>query len=416
MNKRAVYQIGLCVIFVMLISGSVPGFANQSATLSEQSSTFMALNGSIFIGQEEDHVLFLPLASKDYFGQSTPRSFSKLTPADGATDQATTLVLDWEESSEAVDYEYCYDITDDDACSIWVSAAVTSQMTLNGLENDTTYYWQVRAINAAGMTYANGSATAYWSFTTAGDVDEPEGMILIPAGEFQMGCDPEHNGGFECSDDELPLHTVFLDAYHIDATEVTNAQYAQCVAARSCADPGSNSSHTRSSYFDNPIYANYPVIWVSWYNAQDYCTWAGKRLPTEAEWEKAARGLTVRAYPWGDGDPNCTLANSWNDSISTYCVGDTSEVGSYPLGASPYGVLDMAGDVYEWVNDWYQEDYYSISPNSNPTGSETGTDKVLRGGNWYSYWYVLRVANRIHYHPGDRYYDIGFRCASSSGN
>jgi len=224
-------------------------------------------------------------------------------------------------------------------------------------------------------------------------------LVYVPADEFTMGSDafPE----------EMPIHTVYLDAFWIDQTEVTNGMYVKCVNAGVCQVPLATTSRTHVNYYGNSEFNNYPVVAVKWDMAKVYCEWAGRRLPTEAEWEKAARGSDGHIYPWGNDAPNNSLLN-YNSS-----VGDTTEARKYPDGKSIYGAYDMAGNVWEWVNDWYGETYYQSSPFSNPTGPDSGSERVMRGGSWEGTDISVRSVSRGYLNlveSTDRY---GFRCARS---
>ena len=232
--------------------------------------------------------------------------------------------------------------------------------------------------------------------------------ILIPAGPFQMGCSPDDDA---CEDSARPLRAVTLDAYYIDVSEVTNARYVACADAGVCTPPHALSSRTRTSYYGNPAFNDFPVVNVDWFQAAAFCAWEGKRLPSEAEWEKAARGSAdTRIYPWGNQPPDCTRLNAWDADKAEPCIGDTTAVGSYPTGASPWGVLDMGGNVWEWVGDWYLSDAYSVLPAANPLGPATGFSRVFRGGSWYDMRSYVSVSYRIGDYP-ERWADwSGFRC------
>jgi formylglycine-generating enzyme required for sulfatase activity len=228
-------------------------------------------------------------------------------------------------------------------------------------------------------------------------------MVYVPKGKFWMGSSDSDPYALS---DEKPQHEVYLDAFWIDRAEVTNAQYQLCVSEGWCDLPSKLNSHTRDSYYNNLDFSNYPVIYVSWYQAEAYCRWAGKRLPTEAEWEKAARGTMGYVYPWGEGIA-CNYANYGS------CVGDTSEVGSYPAGASPYGALDVVGNVWEWVADWYGSSYYISSPVQNPQGPDSGHRRVRRGGAWNEKSGHVRVTDRYYDGPSEVDANAGFRCIFS---
>lgn len=234
-------------------------------------------------------------------------------------------------------------------------------------------------------------------------LDDGAIMLFIPKGDFLMG---SLKG--EGEKDEYPQHTVQLNAFWIDQTEVTNRMYRACVADGVCNEPRRSSSFTREEYYGNPQYLDYPVVYVNWFDAGRYCRWAGKRLPSEAEWEKAARGSEGFIYPWGNIEPGTQHANY------DLLVGDTTETGSYPAGASPYGALDMAGNVMEWVLDWYGE--YTTSPYKtyDPSGPENGAHRIARGGSYLFSPFLIRSAERYWVSPYYADDDLGFRCAFSA--
>ena len=233
-------------------------------------------------------------------------------------------------------------------------------------------------------------------------------MVYVPAGEFLMG---SADSDKDAQSDEKPQHTVYLDAFWIDRTEATNAQYKKCAQAGACKASG----YASDSKYNGD---NQPVVGVSWDAAQAYCQWAGRQLPTEAQWEKAARGAQAdgRIYPWGNQPATCEYA-VMSDGSGNGCGEDAPwPVGSKPKGASPYGALDMAGNVWEWVADWYEEKYYANSPSRNPIGPSSGQYRVLRGGSFGLDARYVRGAFRLRAAPGYWYPDWGFRCVCASGS
>ena len=233
-------------------------------------------------------------------------------------------------------------------------------------------------------------------------------LVYVPEGEFLMGSEDS-----VADSDEAPEHKVWLDAFWIYQHEVTNQEYRTCVDAGQCISPSNN------RYYSDPEYRDHPVLYVDWNRADAYCQWAGGQLPTEAEWEKAARGDgDSRKYPWGNADVTGLKANycdrncenDWKDNSQDDDYARTAPVGSYLAGASPYGALDMAGNVWEWVADWYDPNYYSRADYKNPTGPPSGTSRVLRGGSWFDIQGYLRFSFRGRRYPGFTGSDLGFRC------
>ena len=266
-------------------------------------------------------------------------------------------------------------------------------------------------------------------------------MVFAPGGQYVMGstesgvdravdvCNSYHQGCHVCKpgrdlcprqwfDDQQPAHAVTLSSFWLDRTEITNAQYARCVAAGKCAPPAQRGLYTRSAYFDDPAYAAYPVIYVSWSQADAYCRWAGGRLPTEAEWEYAARGPESRDFPWSEGfdgsklnfcDVNCWVPGGDPNSDDGYV--ETAPGGSFPAGASWIGAQDLAGNVAEWVGDWYAADYYAASPTGDPPGPQSGERRVQRGGSWGMEPIYAHSSYRSSEEPTHVSIYTGFRCA-----
>jgi formylglycine-generating enzyme required for sulfatase activity len=254
-------------------------------------------------------------------------------------------------------------------------------------------------------------------------------MVYVPGGTFPMGsteaevadalarCREAYS---HCNADfygrEAPQHTVTLDSFWLDRTEVTQAHYLQCVEASACQLSATCAEGEPMTA--DTAKAQHPAVCVNWQDAEAYCAWAGARLPTEAEWEYAARGPEGHRYPWGNEpggawqnycDANCT--HPWADKTVDDGYAQTSPVDYYPEGTSWCGVQDLAGNVYEWVADWSAE--YAPASQTNPTGPASGFDKVLRGSSWKSFWDRARGATRDAIRPDRRAGYIGFRCAAS---
>ena len=338
-----------------------------------------------------------PTATATPTPTSTPTATPTPTPTpvspiglDKSNITTTSFTLTWGTVAGAESYKVYKD------SSLYADNVTGPSKDITGLTANTTYNMQVSAVNAGGESAKSTGLSVLTATPAPTPTPTPTiEMVTIPAGSFLMGStDSDPNA----ETNEKPQHTVTLNQYQICKYEVTQAQYKAFIDATGRSAPTGD--------WDPVGKANKPVTYVNWDDAVAFATWAGGRLPTEAEWEKAARGTDGRLYPWGNTDPSCSLAN-----YAHICVEATTIVGTYTSGASPYGVMDMAGNVIEWVNDWYINNYYSTSPSSNPTGPTSGSARVTHGGGWHSGIGLVRCAERGGNSPDYKTYDLGFRIA-----
>lgn len=380
-------------------------------------------------------MLFMPVVGRNV---EMPRV---ILPFDGQKDASPNANLLWSLTNSAgVSFRVLLDKGSGQPVSVLADGVTQQGVDAPELALQSDYSWQVITRWPDGYE----SAGPVWHFHTEASTNAPnlDAMVSVPEGSFWMGCDRRITSQYPCSWNQYhqdePLRSIWLSAFEIDKYEVTNREYKRCVDAGGCQLP----RHT--TWYDDPALALTPVVFVSWEDAGRFCAWEGKRLPTEAEWEKAARGtVDTRVYPWGNQEPTCTRV--YHQAIEFMCrdsVDRPQQVGTRPTGASPYGAYDMAGNVFEWVHDKYDVWYYNYGPTVNPQGppfsrvAKSFGDPnqppqrdeyyvpvyTLRGGTYSDEEHYMRVSHRHWGHHGDKPFDdypwfrnrkVGFRCAAS---